>query len=221
MELFRDKIYRSPRTRSNLIYQHFVDVFGTEIRRVINVSGWNDQDKNGRTYQSYFKSVQLTSYDVSNKGGYRGNIADNQLLINLEDRKFSPTKTYDLVFCHTVLEHVFDVFNAARILCELTDRFVFCVVPHVQEIHGTKDFGDYWRFNPDGIQTLFLNNEIKASTTLFAHARGSSSYLCLIGSKDPDDQDRLDQVFFKNREPKFVSNNFLYVLNSVCKKLKG
>lgn len=206
--------------RSNLIYEHFVDIFGTNISSVINVSGWEDSDKAGRKYFEYFKNVRLKKYDISNVGGYRGEINQNQICIDLDDHSFTAKSSYDLVFCHTVLEHVFDIFNATRILCDLSNRFVFCVVPHVQESHSTRDFGDFWRFNKDGIEQLFTKHGISARVTLYAQRNGSSSYLCMIGSKSASDQVMFDKIFGNSEEPKFVKNGFRFYMARLWQKLK-
>ncbi|MDB2411949.1 hypothetical protein N9W31_00695 [Litoricolaceae bacterium] len=215
-----DKIFRSPRLVSNLIFERFIDVFGTNISTVVNISGWEDSDKDGRRYFDYFKQIKLKKYDISNVGGYRGAVSQNQLCIDLDDRSFLAEPFYDLVFCHTVLEHVFDLFNAVRILSDLSSRFVFCVVPHVQQSHSTEDFGDYWRFNKEGIERLFLNQGITSWVSLYAERNGSSSYLCFIGSKCDQDQASFDKIFSSNDEPKFVKNGLLFYATRLWRKLR-
>ena len=50
---------------------------------------------------------------------------------------------FDVVFNHTTLEHIFDIFTAFQNLCRLTKDILIIVVPFLQEQH--ENFGDYWR----------------------------------------------------------------------------
>jgi hypothetical protein len=49
------------------------------------------------------------------------------------------------VLNHTTLEHVFDVHQALRVICALSDA-VIVVVPFMQHLHGPED-GDFWRLS--------------------------------------------------------------------------
>ncbi len=84
----------------------------TEIRKIgrlfegdaINVSGWDDRDKEGGYYREYFPN--LSSYAISNYSGERGTQGTSgEIFIDLE-APLPPdlSRRYGLVFNHTTLE---------------------------------------------------------------------------------------------------------------------
>jgi hypothetical protein len=112
---------------------------------VINVSAWKDEDKQGRHYRDYFP--QASSYATSNHTGWRGDEGRTDHLIDLEQPVPPDLEgKFDLVLNHTTLEHVFDVHQALRVICALSDA-VIVVVPFMQHLHGPED-GDFWRLSP-------------------------------------------------------------------------
>jgi hypothetical protein len=64
-------------------------------------------------------------------------------------------KTFDTVFCISVLEHIPDVFNACKNISSLlsTGGAIFISVPFVFRYHGYP--GDLWRFTPEAVMYLF------------------------------------------------------------------
>lgn len=156
--------------------------------RIINVSAGENVDKEGSTYNLYFKNADefwLSNYSPGSFRGFTGR--KNELLIDLEkplDSKYAGS--FDVAFNHTTLEHVFDVFTAFRNLCELSKDIVIIVVPFVQEQHENEGYKDYWRFTPTCIRKLFETNGLtviyEAANTDF----NAATYLFFVGSKKPD-----------------------------------
>ena len=64
---------------------------------------------------------------------------------------------YDWVMSTAVLEHVDDPWAAARehIRAAKPGGFIYVVVPFDQVMHPAKDFGDYFRFTPQGVRKMF------------------------------------------------------------------
>jgi len=145
---------KEQRTRiwSNHELSRFAHIFSG---RAINVGGWTDKDKQGRHYMDYFDKVQ--EYFVSNVKGDKGlSGVENEIFFDLEkpiEEKLK--KQFDVVFCHTVLEHVYREKQALDNLCLLSKDIVILVVPFLQEQHITGSYGDYWRFTPMGIVERF------------------------------------------------------------------
>ncbi|MFN3884372.1 MAG: hypothetical protein ACK4Q4_06395 [Rhodocyclaceae bacterium] len=156
MPLIVEPRFRASRIWSNRILQQIAPLL---TGSVVNVSAWRDEDKEGNHYRNYFARATeywLTNWH-SNARGFQGNL-ENELFLDLEQPL--PAKLrgrFDIVFNHTTLEHVFDIFSAFRNLCSLSRDVVILVVPFLQEQHG--DYGDYWRFTPLSIQRLFAREE--------------------------------------------------------------
>ena len=80
--------------------------------------------------------------------------------------------SFDTVFCISVLEHVDDVFKAAKNISRLMkpEGLLFLSVPFVFRHHGYPS--DYWRFTPEALEFLFsdldfeLHRERGSLTTL-------------------------------------------------------
>lgn len=131
---------------------------------VLNVSGGNDQDKEGARYCNYFSNAQ--SYSVSNYGALSG--LDNEFSLDLEVAEL-PSElqgAFDVVFNHTVLEHVYDLGRALGNLAALSRDVIISVVPFLQSYHHGAWYDDYWRFTPtvmdrllhdQGLQTIYLD----------------------------------------------------------------
>ncbi len=64
-------------------------------------------------------------------------------------------KTFDTVFCISVLEHIPDVFSACKNISTLLNPggALFISVPFVFRYHGYP--GDLWRFTPEAVTYLF------------------------------------------------------------------
>jgi len=185
--LFRyEPKFRRARVWSNIELKKIAPYFKGAI---INLSGWADEDKTGGTYREYF--VNASNYYISNKegGAQKGKklrLSDS-LAIDLE---FPVSKehiqAYDCDFVHTVLEHVFNIFQAVENLCQMSRDAIICVVPFVQIIHQSSDYTDYWRFTPDALERLFNQHGFK---TVYAcggpNLEATSLYYLWVVSKKP------------------------------------
>lgn len=104
---FIDRKFRVPRIWSNKELKKFASLFSGKI---INVSGWMDDDKQGNKYSDYF--VKKNEYCISNykteARGYQGDLKD-EIFLDLEDNLDKSLKNkFDVVFNHTVLEYIND-----------------------------------------------------------------------------------------------------------------
>jgi len=179
--MFQDKKFRAARVWSNEVLRQIAPFFKG---KVINVSGWRDEDKQGRCYREYFSSAD--SYSISNLGGYRGESLDTTYVLDLEEVLPDVMRhKFDVVYNHTTLEHVFDIFTAVRNLCEMSRDIVIVVVPFIQEQHAHDSFSDYWRFTPLGIKALFDANGLEPILLCSTPGRHSAVYHLLVASRYP------------------------------------
>jgi hypothetical protein len=191
---FRHKGFaRIPRVWSNAELRRIGPLLSGSV---LNCSGWCDEDKGGGFYRDYFPDA--TDYHVSmpELRAYRGDRPGVErrpdVLIDLEagiaDRGLDGR--YDVVFSHTVLEHVFDFFAAFRVLCQLSRDAVVVVVPWCQRVHESTDandtYFDFWRFSPRAIQRLFDQNGLAMIYLNGNEHRHSSTYYLSVGSRCPE-----------------------------------
>lgn len=151
---------------------------------VINISGWEDKDKQGGHYRDYFPKA--SSYTVSN---YTPSHSQNNVTeIHLDLEKKLPIKLegkYDIVFSHTNLEHVFDAFTAFKNHCKMSRDIVIIVVPFIQQQHETEEFKDYWRYTPSCLRELFKRNGLTTIYEAFNDEPNTVNYLLFVGSRMP------------------------------------
>lgn len=182
MSIFIDRIHRLPRVWSNRELEKYAHLFKGNV---VNVSGWKDVDKEGRHYRDYFtgaSSYTITNFKAEARGfqGYEGEIFLN-LEDNLPDNLIS---SYDVVFNHTTLEHIFEVRKAFANLCNLSKDIVIIVLPFLQQYHS--DYGDYWRFSPLAIKRLFEENGLSLIYQSFNSHNMSSVYTFTVASRYPE-----------------------------------
>lgn len=152
---------------------------------VINVSAWEDSDKEGRVYRDYFSNA--THYYTSNFGGERGESVRTDFIINLETELPPHLQgRFDVVFNHTTLEHVAKLFHAVWNLCAMTRDVVIVVVPFVQEVHSTGSFGDYWRFTHEGVRRLFETNALTVVALLSSPYPNAAIYHLAVATRHPE-----------------------------------
>ncbi len=209
-----DRKFRIPRIWSNKELAKFAELF---YGRVVNVSGWRDQDKQGRTYRDYFSNAAeyiLTNYK-SEARGYQGNL-DNEIFLDLSlPIDAALYDQFDVVFTHTVLEHIFEVDVAFENLCRMTRDIVILVVPFLQEQHGS--YGDYWRFSPQAVDRLFEKNGLKTLYINCNDYRNASIYVFAIGGKIPEkwkaivdhQNNRYAYIYDTDIGTKVIRNSFL------------
>lgn len=179
-----ERAFKLPRRWSNQVLREIAGVFEGSV---INVSGWADRDKEGSTYRSYF--ARASSYHVSNHTGYKG-IGDEEAA-RVTDHVIDLTAPlapelrgkFDVVFNHTVLEHIFDVQTAFKNLCELSKDAVIVVVPWVQPMHGAA-YGDFWRFTPLAVRRMFEANGFTSVYETFNEDENAGNYVIVVGVRD-------------------------------------
>ncbi len=177
-----DRKFRLPRIWSNNELKKFARLFEGDI---VNVSGWQDKDKEGDEYKNYFKNKK--SYTVTNYKteamGFQG--MEGEIFLDLEKELPNElVKKFDLVFNHTVLEHVFEIEQAFKNLCLMSKDVVILVVPFLQQMHT--DYGDYWRMTPLAVKKMFEKNNMHLQYLSFNGQRNASVYVFAIAVKDKE-----------------------------------
>jgi hypothetical protein len=171
---------------------------GLFVGHVVNVSAWKDEDKEGRRYKDYFpssSSYSITNYSTDKKGMHAG--LENQIFLNLEKEIDTELKgKFDVVFNHTVLEHIFECGIAFQNLCDMSKDIVIVVVPFLQHQHAA--YGDYWRFTPEGVSRLFQKAGLELLYINYNDGSNQFVYIFAIGARngrkwtvirdDPDNQ---------------------------------
>ncbi|MBI9074187.1 MAG: hypothetical protein JEZ02_02165 [Desulfatibacillum sp.] len=170
---------------SNRELKKFAHLFEGDV---INVSGWEDQDKEGGQYADYFTNKK--TYTISNVGeGARGTSGDHgEVVLDLEAALPESYKgSYDTVFNHTTLEHVYDVNTAVKNLCDLSRDMVVLVVPFLQMVHWEPgSYGDYWRFTPFALAKLLENNGLHVLYMSHNDNPLHAVYLFCAATRNPD-----------------------------------
>jgi hypothetical protein len=178
-----DRQFRLPRMWSNAELRRLAPLFGGDV---VNVSAWEDMDKEGSTYESYFAGAD--TYAITNFRGARGSTGrESEILLDLtaplerglEDR-------FDVVLNHTTLEHIFDVRAAFANLCTLSRDVVIVIVPFAQAEHDTPTWGDYWRFTPRCLRELFQENGLEVVYESASPHENAGLYLLAVGSRRPE-----------------------------------
>lgn len=177
-----DRIFRLPRVWSNQELSKFAHLFEGNIA---NVSGWKDIDKEGKYYRDYFykaSSYTITNYK-SEARGFQG--LEGEIFLDLtQELPEDLVNRFDVVFNHTVLEHIYEVHKAFENLCKMTKDIAIVVVPFLQEMHT--DYGDYWRFTPLTLKNLFEDNNMTLIYCSFNSHPNASVYLFCIASKNSE-----------------------------------
>ena len=175
--------FRSARLWSNQELRRFS---GELTGDVVNVSGSQDEDKEGRRYRDYFP--RASSYSITNYKGFRGAAGvEGEIFLDLTEH-LPPQleRRFDVVFNHTTLEHIYEVHAAFRHLCEMSRDLVVVVVPFVQVTHWSDSFGDFWRFTPMGLRRMYEENDLTVVHEAFGPRRGEPIYLLFVGSRRPE-----------------------------------
>ena len=182
LTFFIDRVSRLPRHWSNLELARHASLF---TGSVVNVSAWQDSDKEGRLYKDYF--VNASSYSITNyradARGFQG--LANEIFLDLES-ELSPDlrRRFDVVFNHTTLEHIYEARKALANLCAISKDVVILVLPFLQQYHG--EYGDYWRFTPLAIKKMFEENGYTLLYQSFNSHRNSAVYTFTIASRQPE-----------------------------------
>lgn len=201
-------IFRGPRLWSNQELKKIAHLFRGWV---VNVSAWRDLDKSigsygeyilgdcnaGVPYRSYFLNAE--KYSITNYPSDTGResldaqaIADGsyESVIGLDLDEALPDDLvgkFDVVFSHTVLEHVFNVNQAFANLCDMSKDIVILVVPFVQVVHDFKgNYRDYWRFTPFVLDRLFETNGYTVLYRAGSDLYQSSIYYFYVASRQPE-----------------------------------
>jgi hypothetical protein len=182
MRLFPKRRFRNVRFWSNWELRRLAPIFPGEV---VNVSAWDDRDKEGGRYADYF--TQKTGYYTTNIAGERGAQGrENEFHLDLtEDVPPELRRRFDVALNHTTMEHIFDVRKAFASLCELSRDVVIVVVPFAQVQHECESYLDYWRLTPTCLRYLLEENgltPIYESESPHPHA---AVYLLMVGSRQP------------------------------------
>lgn len=182
-ELLVDRRFRLARRWSN-----------RELRRVcaqlsgdvVNVSGWRDEDKEGGHYRDYFP--QATSYAITNYTGSRGQTGEaGEIQLDLSAELPEDLHgRFDVVFNHTVLEHIYEVQQAIANLCAMSRDVVIVVVPFAQVQHELDSFGDFWRFTPSALERAFGEHGLEPVCWSANDQRNAAVYIVYVASRHPE-----------------------------------
>lgn len=195
MAVSPERRFRKARIWSNTEMARLAPFFEGDI---VNVSGWDDRDKEGRRYRDYFTKAR--SYSITNYAGERGFQGEaGEIPLDLE-KPLPPEleKRFDVVFNHTTLEHVFDIVSAFKNMCAMAKEAVIVIVPWAQVEHWSDSYGDYWRISGQALERLFKNN---GYTMIYCSANDDTDgavYVLGIGVRNPDAwQGRLPEATYK------------------------
>ncbi len=187
-----DRQFRIARIWSNRQIKRLATIFTGDI---VNVSAWDDRDKEGGYYKEYFSNA--SGYYLTNYSGARGyQQRKNEYFVDLTgDIPKELKRGFDVVFNHTTLEHIFEVRTAFKNLCEMTKDIVIIIVPFSQAQHEKKSYKDYWRFTPSCIRELFRENEMEVVYEAESEHRRAAIYLLFVAARNPQK--------WKERMPKY------------------
>lgn len=175
------------RKYSNRLLRPYLKHLGGDI---INVSGWKDSDREGGRYRDYYGTV--SSYTISNIEGNRGmpeTKATDASWIHLDVELPLPPELrqrFDVVFCHTVLEHVLETQVALSNLAELSRDVVIVVIPFSQSVHYSEPYLDYVRLTPYYLDKFFRK---RGFTTMLCDANEQpflTTYVTYVASRNSD-----------------------------------
>lgn len=217
-----DRKYDRARIWSNDVLRKIAPVFSGDV---VNVSGWDDRDKEGGSYREYF--VGHSTYQITNYPGYRGFAGrPGETALDLTSELPDGLRhKFDVVYNHTTLEHIFDVRKAFANLCAMTRDVAIVVVPFSQVQHESESFGDYWRFTPSCLRELFAENDLDVVFEAESRDRNAAVYLLFVGSRNPE---RYRHRFPSYRKietagswigASFLVSCYQYVLNKVRKSV--
>jgi hypothetical protein len=188
----QERVFSIPRRFSNEELKKFASLFEG---KVINISGWTDEDKQGARYQDYF--TKCSEYVISNfdadKKGFQG--TENEFFLDLEKDLLPELRgSFDVCFNHTTLEHVYDFRKAFQNICTLSKDVVIVVVPYLQQLHGV-GYEDYWRFTPYAMKKMYEENGLKLRYCAANGKDRASIYLFCLGYRNNAWDEKIPERF--------------------------
>ncbi|WKZ30858.1 MAG: hypothetical protein QY318_03345 [Candidatus Dojkabacteria bacterium] len=170
------------RTWSNQELRRFSHLFGGDI---VNISGWEDKDKDGDYYRNYFPKA--SSYTITNYSQHMPD-RDDEITLDLEQNLNTSLKNrFDTVFNHTILEHIYQVKKAYKNMAMMSRDVVITVVPFIQQQHEQETFRDYWRFTPTALRYLARDNGLEIIYENYRRDPYEITYIISVASKKPDE----------------------------------
>jgi hypothetical protein len=178
-----DRKFRIARVWSNQELRKIAPLLSGDI---VNISAWDDRDKEGGYYKDYF--TQKQQYYYTNYYGEKGiQGKENEYFLDLTQELPDELKQkFDVVFNHTTLEHVFDVRKAFQNLCLASKDMAIVVVPFCQKQHYSETFQDFWRFTPICLRYLFKENGFEVVYEAQSPDENAAIYLLFVGSRYPE-----------------------------------
>lgn len=195
----------TPRAWSNRELRKIIP-FLPPSKRIINVSGWKDSDKENNTYQSYFPhpaTYAVSNYSVDEARGSGGDTG--ALAIDLQS-PLCPTLqgAFDVALSHTVLEHVQDPMFAFEQIAKLSSDIVITIVPFKQKLHFEPgQYGDYYRFTPFSLRRMHERAGLTLLYESFTPPPALDVYMFCVGTKRP-----LDHAQFPKHVPPIEELNY-------------
>jgi SAM-dependent methyltransferase len=177
---------------SNYILKEWCDT-NRYLGRVLNLSGNLDEDKFGMKYREYF---DCQSYFVSNysKGAFDFSLGNIRIDLEVETTLENQIEKFDLVFCHTVFEHIKNPFVAMKNIASLLNdngKFIN-IVPFQYLFHFEESlYGDYWRFTPHSLELLGQTVGLNMVEFHYGPLLGPEKYLFVVYQKNGN---RLESV---------------------------
>lgn len=115
---------------------------------VLSIGSGTDENGEGGKYRDYFKSS--SSYTTSDFGGE----FHCDLILDIRSMPQVQDKSFDCVFCNSVLEHVDDTQSALKEITRILKPggILLLGLPFRQPLHKAPH--DYWRFTEEGIGFL-------------------------------------------------------------------
>ncbi len=209
---FNKRNYK-PRLWSNTELKKIAHLFSGNI---INVSAGADRDKENEFYRNYFQNK--TSYSISNYKKIDKNENYNEIILDLE-QKISPNlvNKFDVVFTHTVLEHVYDMDTAIENLCNLSKDIIITIVPFLQTYHHDEEiYNDFWRFSPLALIKKFNEQKFKTVFINWNKDPLGNIYLFHVATCKPEywgSLEELNKVNLKQYAPGFQRHQLQSQLN--------
>lgn len=210
-----DKQDRAIRIWSNRELEKIAPLFTGDV---VNVSAWDDRDKQGGHYKDYFSKA--SGYYYTNYTGARGyQKQKNEYLLDLtEDLPAELRGRFDVVFNHTTFEHIFEVRKAFKNFCDMTRDTAIVIVPFSQLQHETESWKDYWRFTPSCIREMFQENGLEVIYEAESKYKKAAVYLLLVGSRHPQQwKDQMPKFEPIKKAGKWIGFHWLSKIYSVLK----
>lgn len=216
----RNRRFKHPRRWSNRELRKLAPLFGGAVA---NISAWEDSDKQGKRYKQYFTGA--ISYDITNYPGTRG-FAGREGEIPLDLTAELPQELvgrFDVVFSHTVFEHIFEITTAFANFCAMSKDVAITVVPFAQAQHEEAgSYMDYWRFTPTCLRKLFEASGMTSVYESVTPSKHSGIYVVAVGSRQPEKwQDKLGEPDRIDDAGWWIGGNIVTQIGHWCLKYFG